>query len=77
LGPSEDGSVNEMSVLARGSRRDVLDDHVDVASGVGDRGEDVGGLPGRSGTPTTVILASLRSCATPAMIGASMVLPSP
>ena len=33
-------------------------------------------LPGWSGTPTTVILASLRSWATPAMIGASTVSPS-
>ncbi len=30
-------------------------------------------LPGTSGTPTTVILASLRSCATPAMMACSMV----
>jgi hypothetical protein len=28
--------------------------------------------PGLSGTPTTVILASLRSCATPEMIACSM-----
>ncbi len=34
-------------------------------------------FPASSGTPTMVILASLRSWATPAMIGASMVLPSP
>ena len=33
-------------------------------------------LPGTSGTPTTVILASLRSCATPAMIGCSTISPS-
>ena len=33
-------------------------------------------LPGWSGTPTTVILASLRSWATPAMIGASTSSPS-
>ena len=33
-------------------------------------------MPARSGTPTTVILASLRSCATPAMIGASTGSPS-
>ena len=33
-------------------------------------------LPGTSGTPTTVILASLRSWATPAMMACSMVLPS-
>ncbi len=33
-------------------------------------------LPGMSGTPTTVILASLRSVATPVMIGSSTVSPS-
>ena len=32
--------------------------------------------PTLSGTPTTVILASLRSWATPAMMGCSMVSPS-
>ena len=33
-------------------------------------------LPGLSGTPTTVIFASLRSCATPEMIGCSTTAPS-
>ena len=33
-------------------------------------------MPVRSGTPTTVTLASLRSWATPAMIGASTASPS-
>ncbi len=33
--------------------------------------------PGLSGTPTTVILASLRSCATPEMIACSMLSDSP
>jgi hypothetical protein len=33
-------------------------------------------LPGTSGTSTIVILASLRSCATPAMIGCSIGAPS-
>jgi hypothetical protein len=34
-------------------------------------------LPGTSGTPTTVILASLRSPATPVMIGSSTAVPFP
>ena len=33
-------------------------------------------LPGTSGTPTTVIFASLRSVATPVMIGSSTFSPS-
>ena len=57
--------------------RDVLDDHVDVDLGVGAApGRSAAALPGWSGTPTTVTLASLRSWATPAMIGASTASPS-
>jgi hypothetical protein len=33
-------------------------------------------LPGTSGTPTTVILSSLKSAATPVMIGSSTTSPS-
>ena len=57
--------------------RDVLDDHVDVdLRPRSPPRRSAAAMPVRSGTPTTVTLASLRSWATPAMIGASTASPS-
>jgi hypothetical protein len=49
---------SEGDVGAPGRRRGhVLDDHVDVGARLGDNREDLGRLPGTSGTPITVIFA--------------------
>ena len=55
---------------------DVLDDHVDVDVGVGDRAEDLIGDARVCRDASTVILASSRLKAMPEMIGCSMFLSS-
>ena len=67
-----------MSVRPVAGGRDVLHDHVDVdlARRRAPR-RSAAASPTLSGTPTTVILASLRSWATPAMIACSMALLPP
>ena len=63
------GGQRERDVRAAGAaRRDVLHDHVDVDVGGASSPKIAPPAPGLSGTPTTVTLASLRSCATPLMI---------
>ncbi len=77
FGPSEEGNVNEMSVspVAAAETFCTIMSMLMPASATAVKMSAA--LPASSGTPTTVILASLRSWATPAMMGASMVLPSP
>ncbi len=73
-GPSVFGSVNEMSVLAVSVRETFCTIMSMLAPAVATTVKICAALPGTSGTPTTVILAWLRSAATPAMSGSSTLL---
>ena len=64
------GTVKEMSVTPWS--RHVLHDHVDVDVGVGQRRNRRAAMPGRSGTPDTVTLASDVSCTTAETMACSM-----
>ena len=74
--PSEAGSVNEMSVRPVAATDTFCTIMSMLTPDPATTSKMRAALPGTSGTPTTVILASLRSCATPAMIGCSTVSPS-
>lgn len=74
--PSVLGSVKEMSVRPVSVADTFWTIMSMLASDAATAWKISAALPFWSGTPTTVILASLRSCATPAMIGASTASPS-
>ena len=72
MAPSDLGSVNETSVRPV----PLVDTFCTImsrfASASASARNSAAAWPGLSGTPTTVTLASLRSCATPEMIACSM-----
>ena len=76
LGDREVGLRERERDVGQALGGDVLDDHVDVDAGVGERAEGARGDPGRSGTPRIVTFASDVSCVTPEMIAFSSIASS-
>ena len=74
--PSLAGSVNEMSVRPVAAAETFCTIMSRFTPAAATTSKMRAALPGTSGTSTIVILASLRSCATPAMIGCSIGAPS-
>ena len=70
------GSVNEMSVRPVAAAETFWTIMSMLISASASVLKMKAASPTLSGTPTTVILASLRSCATPEMIGCSISVPS-
>lgn len=73
--PSDLGRVNETSVRPVAAAETFCTIMSRLTSDAATASKIAAALPGLSGTPTTVILAS--SCATPEMIASSMASPSP
>ena len=69
--PSALGSVNVMSVRCVAAAETFCTIMSMLTCASATVSKMAAASPGRSGTPTTVTLASLRSCATPEMIGCS------
>ena len=70
------GSVNEMSVRFVAAAETFCTIMSRLVSASASASKMRAASPTLSGTPTTVIFASLRSCATPAMIACSISVPS-
>ena len=74
--PSVFGRVKEMSVIELATADSFCTIMSMLMSVAATASKIRAASPTRSGTPTIVILASLRSCATPEMIADSIALPS-